>query len=95
MIINILQAGKTVMTTVFIVHNIIFKTDFNILCTSNIEPNAKEILNKTRIILENLPFFMRPGVMKNDVKDMVFDNGNRLRCVATTKRSGIGRNFAA
>jgi hypothetical protein len=46
-------------------------------------------MDKVKVILENLPFFMKPGILKNDVMEMKFDNGCRLITGTTTKRSAI------
>ena len=40
--------------------------------------------------MTNLPFFMKPGLLVNNVMSMKFDNGCRLIGRNTTKKTGIG-----
>jgi hypothetical protein len=56
---------------------------------SNKLDTTKEIMDKIKVIFEGLPFFLKPGIIKNDVTNMKFDNGVKLHSQATTKRSGI------
>jgi hypothetical protein len=57
---------------------------------SNKGATTKEILDKVKAILENLPFFLKPGMLKNDVMNMKFDNGCRIVGQSTTGKAGIG-----
>ena len=87
---NDILSHNTVMTTIYLAWVSIFSVDKNIMCLSNKGDSSKEIMAKTKIIFEHMPFFMKPGILKNDVMEMKFDNGCRLKSTNTTKRSAIG-----
>ena len=84
------QIGKTICSSIFIAHYLLFSVDKNVLILSNKGATTREIVDKAKTILENVPFFMKPGVLKNDVFNMKFDNGCRLIAQSTTKKAGIG-----
>ena len=84
------QIGKSVMSAIFIAWFLIFNTDKNVLVVANIATTTKEVLDKIKSILENLPFFLKPGCISNNVMSMKFDNGCRLIGRTTTKNTGIG-----
>jgi hypothetical protein len=62
----------------------------NALILSNKGATTREIIDKAKVILDNLPFFLKPGVVKNDVFNMKFDNGCRIIGQSTTKKAAIG-----
>lgn len=87
---NGILSHNTICSSIFIAHYLLFNVDRNVLILSNKGTTTREIVDKSKTILENLPFFMKPGVLKNDVFNMKFDNGCRLIGQATTKNAGIG-----
>lgn len=84
------QIGKTVMSGVFVAWYLLFHTDKNVLAVANIASTTKEVLDKIKSVFENLPFFLKPGCVSNNVMSMKFDNGCRLIGRTTTKNTGIG-----
>jgi len=84
------QIGKTVMSGVFIAWFLIFHTDKNVLAVANVASTTKEVLDKIKSVIENLPFFMKPGCISNNVMSLKYDNGCRLIGRTTTKNTGIG-----
>lgn len=84
------QIGKTICSAIFIAWYVLFNYDKNALILSNKGATTKEILDKVKAILENLPFFLKPGMLKNDVMNMKFDNGCRIVGQSTTGKAGIG-----
>lgn len=84
------QVGKTIMSGAFIVWFMTFHTDKNILVVADIAPTTKEVVDKIKTIFENLPFFLKPGCINNNVMSLKFDNGCRLIGRTTTKKTGIG-----
>ncbi len=84
------QVGKTICSSIFIAWYILFNFDKNALILSNKGATTTEILDKGKTILENLPFFMKPGVLKYDVFNSKFDNGCRIIGQTTTKKAAIG-----
>jgi len=84
------QIGKTICSSIFIAWYVLFNYDKNALILSNKGATTKEIIDKVKAILENLPFFLKPGMLKNDVMNMKFDNGCRIVGQSTTGKAGIG-----
>jgi hypothetical protein len=84
------QIGKTIMSGVFIAWFLTFHADKNVLAVANVASTTKEVVDKIKSIFENLPFFLKPGCVSNNVLSMKFDNGCRLIGRTTTKNTGIG-----
>lgn len=84
------QIGKTVTSSIFIAWYLCFHYDRNVMVVANKLATTSEIVDKIKIILKNLPFFMKPGIISGGVTGMRFDNGNRLFSQATTKTAAIG-----
>jgi hypothetical protein len=84
------QIGKTVTTAMYIVWFLLFKQDKNVLMVADNFDTTKEIMEKLRIVLDNLPFFMKPGIVKINESSIRLDNNCRLILRTTTKKSGIG-----
>jgi hypothetical protein len=57
---------------------------------ANIGDPATELMDKIKIIMKGLPFFLKPGVFVYNVMTMKFDNGCRIMAKTTTKQSSIG-----
>ena len=84
------QIGKTVTSAIFVAWYLIFNIDKNALLLANKADTTKEIIDKTKVVIENMPFFLKPGIHKYDVMNMKLDNGCRLIGQSTTAKSGIG-----
>ena len=84
------QMGKTVTASIFNAWYLTFNYDKNTLLLANKSDTTKEIIDKAKVVIENLPFFMKPGILKYDVMNVRCDNGCRLVGQATTAKSGIG-----
>ena len=84
------QMGKTVTASIYNAWYVTFNTDKNTLLLANKSDTTKEIIDKAKVVLENLPFFMKPGIIKYDVMNVRCDNGCRLIGQSTTAKAGIG-----
>lgn len=81
---------NTIVSGIFLTWYLLFNTDKNLLVLANVMATTLEIIHKLKVIMEHLPFFMKPGVIVNNQKMMTFDNGCRLFGRATTKTAAIG-----
>lgn len=81
---------NTITASIYNAWYLIFNTDKNTLILANKSDTTKEIIDKTKVVIENLPFFMKPGINKYDVLNVRCDNGCRLVGQSTTAKSGIG-----
>lgn len=84
------QMGKTITASIYNAWYVTFNTDKNTLLLANKSDTTKEIIDKAKVVLENLPFFMKPGIIKYDVMNVRCDNGCRLIGQSTTAKAGIG-----
>jgi hypothetical protein len=84
------QIGKTICSSIYIAWYSLFNFDKNALILSNKGATTREIIDKGKTILEHLPFFLKPGVIKWDVFNSKFDNGCRIIGQTTTKKAAIG-----
>lgn len=84
------QIGKTVTASIYNAWYLTFNTDKNTLILANKSDTTKEIIDKTKVVIENLPFFMKPGIIKYDVMNVRCDNGCRVVGQSTTAKAGIG-----
>jgi len=84
------QIGKTITSSIFLTWYLLFHFDKNVLLMSNKGATTKEIMDKIKAIMEGLPFFLKPGLLKKDVMTMMFDNRCRIIGQNTTKTGGIG-----
>ena len=84
------QMGKTVTATIFNAWFICFNVDKNTILLANKGETTKEIIDKAKVVIEHLPFFMKPGIIKYDVMNVRCDNGCRLVGQSTTAKAGIG-----
>jgi len=84
------QVGKTICSSIFIAWYSLFNFDKNSLILSNKGATTREIIDKGKTIIEFLPFFLKPGILKWDVFNSKFDNGCRIIGQTTTKKAAIG-----
>ena len=84
------QMGKTVTASIFNAWYLTFNYDKTTLLLANKSDSTKEIIDKAKVVIENLPFYMKPGIIKYDVMNVRSDNGCRLVGQSTTAKSGIG-----
>ena len=87
---NGILSHNTISSSIYLAWYILFNYDKTCFLCGNIEKTAVDILGKVTDVIKNVPFFMKPGVIKNSSLEWKFDNGCRLMGAATTKRAGIG-----
>jgi hypothetical protein len=85
------QVGKTIMSSITLLHFALFNNGKNILVTANKLDTAVEVLDKIREIYQRLPFFLQQGILNWNQKFMVFENKSRIKGFATTKTASIGQ----
>ena len=84
------QSGKTVCSSAYLLWYAITNHDKNILILGNILQTSLENLDKIKNMIYNLPFYLKPGIRKINEKMIEFENGSRIICRATTKKSAVG-----
>ena len=84
------QTGKSVTSAIFILWFLLFHSEKTALIVADNFTTTRELLDKFRISLDNLPFFMKPGIKHINTGNVKFDNDSRAVGRTTTKKSGIG-----
>ncbi len=84
------QVGKSITSSIILVWYLLFNHDKNAMILANVGDTAEELMDKIKAIIKGLPFFLKPGMLVNNVMSMRFDNGCRILAKTTTKTSGIG-----
>jgi hypothetical protein len=84
------QVGKSITSSIILVWYLLFNHDKNAMILANVGDTAEELMDKIKSIIKGLPFFLKPGMLVNNVMSMRFDNNCRILAKTTTKTSGIG-----
>lgn len=84
------QVGKSVTSGIFILWFSLFHAEKTTLLVADNFTTTRELLDKFRIGLDGLPFFMKPGIKLINTGNIRFDNDSRIVGRTTTKKSGIG-----
>lgn len=84
------QVGKSIMSGVMLVWYLLFNHDKNAMILANVGSTAEELMSKIKEIVRGLPWFLKPGIVVNNVMSIKFDNGCRAIAKTTTKTSAIG-----
>ena len=88
------QASKSTSSAIYLLWYVLFNFDKNSLIIADIRKHAVEILDKTKKIFDEIPYFLKPGVYKWNESEIVFDNGCRIMASATTATAAISYTFA-
>lgn len=74
----------------------IFNFDKTVLIASNKNSNAQEMIFRIKTAYENLPMWLKPGVLDDgwNKHSMGFDNGTRIISEATSENSGRGLSIS-
>ena len=86
------QTGKTISSSIMMLHFVLFNNNKNVLVTANKLDTAVEVLDKMIEIYQRLPFFLQQGILNWNQKFMVFENKSRIKGFATTKTASIGQS---
>jgi hypothetical protein len=84
------QTGKTVTSALYMLWYLLFHPEKTALCVADNFTTTKELIDKFKISMEGLPFYMKPGISVINSSNVKFDSNSRLVGRTTTKKSGIG-----
>jgi len=88
------QAGKTTSAAGFLLWFAMFQSDQTILIAANKFRAATEIMDRVKYAYEELPDWLRAGIVQYNVQDIKFDNGSRIKATTTTPDSGRGMSIS-
>lgn len=87
---NDILSHNSIMTAIQILHYCCFNVEKNVLLLANKGKTVEEVLSKIKSIYLKLPLFLKPGIYKDNVTSMSFDNDCKIMTSATTADAGIG-----
>lgn len=90
---NGILSHNTTTAAIFVAWYMIFNYEKHAIYVSKTYSDAKEVLNKTKGIIKNLPFFMKPGILNFNESKLFFDNECSITAVSTTKSAGVGHTL--
>lgn len=82
------QIGKSTLMTIVCLWNVIFNKDYQVAILANKEDQAKEILERIKLAYEELPNWLKAGVVEFTKENLKLKNGSKI-FVSTTSESGI------
>lgn len=88
------QSGKTQTTAAHILHYTTFNPSKVTAILANKAAQAREILARVQMSYEELPFFLKQGVVTYNKGSMLFENKSEAFCAASTSSSIRGRSIA-
>lgn len=88
------QMGKSLVASIYLTHQAIFRKEGEIIILANKEATAKDILEKIKLAFMNLPLWLQKGVVsggwnKNSVN---LENGIKITAASSSSDSVRGRS---
>lgn len=87
------QSGKTTTCLIPILHGIIFNRNWAACILADKRDNAKKILDRLKIMYENLPKWLQHGIKVWQKTYIELENGSFVLAEATTPNSGRSHSF--
>ena len=87
------QFGKTITVAATMVHHAIFNDNARIAILANKAAQSAEIMARIRLIYEELPFFLQPGVSTWNKGNIVLGNRSEIFGTSTTSSSIRGKSI--
>jgi len=87
---NDILSHNSITSSIILVWYLLFNHDKNAMILANVGSTAEELMDKIKAIVKGLPWFLKPGMIVNNVMSMKFDNGCRAIAKTTTKTTAIG-----
>ena len=81
------QSGKSISACGYLLWFALFQSEKSIAILANKGATAREMLARITIMLENIPFFLQPGVKALNKSNIDFSNNSRIIAAATTGSS--------
>lgn len=94
MILTARQMGKTTTVAIYLLWYAAFNEDKTILIASKDNSHAIDIQDRIKYAYEELPDWLKPGVVWYNRHSMKFDNGSQIVSSATTEKTGRGYSIS-
>jgi hypothetical protein len=84
------QLGKTTVIAMYILWFALFNNDKTCVIASKTMDHAVEIMSRIKTGYEELPNWIKAGCKFFNLTRIEFDNGSKIKCEATTEKTGRG-----
>lgn len=100
---NLFLVGKSLIPThnstvsaAYLLWYASFKDDKTVLIASNKNPNAMEMIHRIQYMYENLPMWLKPGLLDDgwNKHSFSFENKSRIQSTATSETAGRGGSIS-
>jgi phage terminase large subunit-like protein len=88
------QLGKSETAASFMLWFATFQRDVSVLIAANNFRAATEIMDRIKFTYEELPDWLKAGVVTYNVQKIVFDNGSKIESATTTPSTGRGKSIS-
>lgn len=88
------QCGKSLTAAGYLLWCAMFIPDQTILIAAHKFSGASEIMSRIRFGYENVPDYIRAGIVEYNKQSIVFDNGSRIIAQTTTETTGRGMSIS-
>jgi hypothetical protein len=78
------QIGKTIVSTIFVLHHVLFNDYKTVAILANKGMTAREILSRVQLAYENLPKWLQQGIITWNKGSFELENGSKVLCAATS-----------
>jgi hypothetical protein len=87
------QSGKTTCLIGEIVHQVLFNSNYKVAILANKLKTATEIMDRVKIVYENLPKWMQQGVIEWNKTSITLENGSKVVCSSTSSSAVRGSSY--
>lgn len=87
------QIGKSIILSIFAAHYGIFNEDKTIAVLANKEHIAKLQLSRIKLVFEQLPLWLKPGIKEWSKTSVELENGTKIICASTSSSSVRGESI--
>jgi hypothetical protein len=94
LILTARQMGKTTTIAMYLLWFSIFNFDKTVLIASKDNSHAIDIQDRIKYAYEELPDWLKPGIVWYNRHSMKFDNGSQIVSSATTEKTGRGYSIS-
>jgi len=87
------QSGKTTCLIGEIVHQVLFNPSYKVAILANKLKTATEIMDRVKLVYENLPKWMQQGVIEWNKTSITLENGSKVVCSSTSSSAVRGSSY--
>ena len=91
---TLIPTHNTTTVCAFMLHKLIFNDNYSIAILANKDMQAREILNRVKLMFEHLPDWMQQGVKRWNEGDIELENGSKAMASATGGSAVRGKTFS-